>query len=626
MTVGFRNITKCQTKSKISASDTTIMLENTADYVPFISSPGDYVYAVLRDQQNKEIVKIDVSASSIYGLSVERGQENTSAKSWNRGTLFYQDLTAESLDILRQKEVFRTFTYNPNGIVAPAYANEKIYQTGATACEKRWWKSINATHLVWVLIAGTICDNEIWYPPEDWDWDVPPDWEWPVVVYQVAMPLMIPDGGVYTENQSVEISCATSGATIYYTTDGTEPDDNSTEYIGPVTISDVFTTLKAIAYRADTVTSDIATEEYILPPKFDVVDGQAVTVIGLQANGEMWGWGNDKLCLTQVSDRIQWLPVQVEDLATWVDMAVGGQCVFGLKNDGTLWARGRNYHGSLGLGDTIDRSVFTQVGASTDWAKVFAYSTNTFAIKTNGTLWVWGRNQYSSLGLGDTDERHSPVQLGALTNYSSVAGNSSNTIVVKTDGTMWGWGRNYSANLGVGDKNSRTTPVQVGVATNWSEASLGAATFGSSLGLKTNGTLWAWGHQYYGSCGDGVSGVDTWVLTPTQIGAVTTWKAIKINTIQSCLATRTDGTLWGWGRNWKSVLGFGDDTLRSTPAQVDGATNWDRPVTSSTSDTMHVLKTDKTIYASGYYSAGALGLGETGNSVNIFTQIREIEL
>lgn len=118
MTVGFKNITKCQIKSKISASDTTILLENTADYVPFISSPGDYVYAVLQDQYHKEIVKIDVSASSIYGLTVGRGQESTTARIWNRGSLFYQDLTADSLDLLRQKEVFRTLTYNPNGITA----------------------------------------------------------------------------------------------------------------------------------------------------------------------------------------------------------------------------------------------------------------------------------------------------------------------------------------------------------------------------------------------------------------------------------------------------------------------------------------------------------------------------
>jgi len=621
MSVGFRNITKCQTREKISASDTTIRLENTADYVPFISSPGDYVYAVLRDKQYKEIVKIDVSASSVYGLSVARGHENTSARSWNRGSLFYQDLTADSLEVLRQKEVFRTVTYNPNGLTAPAYAYEKIYQTGATECEKRWWKSVNATNLVWVLIAGTICPNEIWYPPEDWDWEVPPDWEWPVIVYQVATPLLIPPGGTYTQNQSVDISCATSGATIYYTTDGTEPDETSTEYTAPVTVSGTFTTLKAIAYRANTVTSEVATEEYILPPKWDLIVMGRTTALGQIGNGELWGWGgNDSDCLTQVTGSPVFSPIQASALTAWTYLAVGFQCIFGIKSDGTLWARGDNVSGHLGVGDTTDRQNLTQVGTSTNWAKVFAMYLNAFAIKTDGSLWVWGRNNYSSLGLGDTNERHSPVQLGALTNYSVLDSVQQSTIAIKTDGTMWGWGRNQYGELGIGDQNQRTTPAQIGVAANWKNVAMGA--WWNSLAIKTDGTLWAWGYEYYGCQGNGVSGTNTFVTAPTQIGALTTWKDVGVNHKGACMATRTDGTLWAWGYGHAGQLGLGNDTTYSTPQQVDIATDWDYPVAGASVSTMHVAKTDKTLYATGGYGTGQLGLGEIGSSIDTLTQIR----
>jgi glycosidase len=55
--------------------------------------------------------------------------------------------------------------------------------------------------------------------------------------------------GTYTGNQSLTISDATSGATIYYTTDGTTPTTSSTKYTGPITLSTV-ETVKAMAVGA----------------------------------------------------------------------------------------------------------------------------------------------------------------------------------------------------------------------------------------------------------------------------------------------------------------------------------------------------------------------------------------
>jgi len=626
MSVGFHNITKCQISSDISASDTTILLENIADYVPFTASPGDYVYAVLIGHGHSETVKIDVAASSTSGLSVARGQESTTARAWKRGTLFYQELTATALALLRQKEVFRTVTYNPNGITAPAYANEKIYQTGDDACEKRWWKSVDDTYLVWMLIAGTICDGEVWLPPAEWDWGVPDGWEWPVIVYTVATPLLIPPGGTYTETQSVDISCATTGATIYYTDDGTEPDEDSTEYTGAVTVSDTFVTLKAIAYKANIVTSDIATEEYILPPKFDIVSRGYGPVVGQLENGELWGWGKNAYGgLNQGGvTATKYTPVQVSAETTWAALASGEYSIYAIKNDGTLWVCGRNDHGQLGLGDTTDRVVFTQVGVGTTWSKVFSNYWNVYAIKTDGSLWVWGYNAYSALGLGDNTERTSPTRLGALTDYSTLAVESNNVLCIKTDGTLWAWGRNYDGELGTGDRIAVTTPTQISALTTWSEVSIG--NYGHSLALKTDGTIWAWGDNYYGECGQGNSGLATRYnyLVPTQVGILTSWAHIATNGTSGCFATTTGGVLGSWGYGVMGQLGHGNTTDYSIPSQVDISTDWDRPLSGGCL-TSHVLKTDKTLYAAGYYLDGGLGLGEDVGDIDTFTQIRTVE-
>ncbi len=79
----------------------------------------------------------------------------------------------------------------------------------------------------------------------------------------VATPAFSPAGGTYSSAQSVAISDATSGATIYYTTDGTTPTTSSTEYSGPITVS-VTETLKAIAVATGDTNSAVASAAYTI--------------------------------------------------------------------------------------------------------------------------------------------------------------------------------------------------------------------------------------------------------------------------------------------------------------------------------------------------------------------------
>jgi hypothetical protein len=76
-----------------------------------------------------------------------------------------------------------------------------------------------------------------------------------------ATPTFSPAPGSYASAQQVTISTATSGATIYYTTNGSTPSTASTKYIGPVAISTT-TTLKAIATAPSFANSVVATGVY----------------------------------------------------------------------------------------------------------------------------------------------------------------------------------------------------------------------------------------------------------------------------------------------------------------------------------------------------------------------------
>ncbi|ADQ45029.1 coagulation factor 5/8 type domain protein [Caldicellulosiruptor kronotskyensis 2002] len=88
-------------------------------------------------------------------------------------------------------------------------------------------------------------------------------WEFEVYdseeVEKVATPVITPGTGTYTSAQTVSITCATAGATIRYTTDGTEPTPaNGIVYSGPFTVT-ATTTIKAIAYKDGMLNSDVAT-------------------------------------------------------------------------------------------------------------------------------------------------------------------------------------------------------------------------------------------------------------------------------------------------------------------------------------------------------------------------------
>lgn len=80
-------------------------------------------------------------------------------------------------------------------------------------------------------------------------------------VTQLAAPTFSPAGGTFTSAQNVTISAA-EGATIYYTTDGTDPTTSSTKYESAITVSKT-TTIKAIAVK-DGHTSSIASATYTL--------------------------------------------------------------------------------------------------------------------------------------------------------------------------------------------------------------------------------------------------------------------------------------------------------------------------------------------------------------------------
>ena len=269
-----------------------------------------------------------------------------------------------------------------------------------------------------------------------------------------------------------------------------------------------------------------------------------------------------------------------------------------------LYTWGMNDFGQLGLGTSGGgnyKSSPTQVGALTTWYKITGGKNNTTSLKNDGTLWTWGQNGAGKLGLGNTTNYSSPMQIGGLTDWLKIANGEDHCLAIKTDGTIWSWGLNNRGQLGLGNTSNRSSPSQIGALTNWLSVSAG---YGHSLATKTDGTIWSWGSNVYGQLGINAS-VYTNYSSPSQIGSLTTWSIIAADKGNSSLAVKTDGTLWAWGRNTNGQLGTGNTTSRSSPVQIGGLTTWSK-LASGLQFSM-AIKTDGTIWSWGQNQHGQLG-------------------
>lgn len=111
-------------------------------------------------------------------------------------------------------------------------------------------------------------------------------------VAPVATPTFSLEAGTYNAVQSVTINCATDGATIYYTTDGSTPTSSSTVYSGAVSIT-TSCTLKAIAIKGDD-NSNVASTAYVieLPTEYNlatsIISGKHYVITNGKADGSVY--------------------------------------------------------------------------------------------------------------------------------------------------------------------------------------------------------------------------------------------------------------------------------------------------------------------------------------------------
>lgn len=230
------------------------------------------------------------------------------------------------------------------------------------------------------------------------------------------------------------------------------------------------------------------------------------------------------------------------------------------------------------------------------------------AIDVNGSLWEWNNYPYKS-DEDPTKVFEAPVKM--LDNVVTVSCEAGNTAAVKSDGTLWTWGFNFYAQLGNGTRERSTVPTKV--LDNVAAISLGS---GHTAAIKTDGTLWMWGRNNLGQLGNGGAGNekdkygDSYQTVPVKV--LDNVVAVSCGSL-STAAIKTDGTLWMWGNNNRGQLGNGGAGNEKsweggTPYQTVPVKVLDNVTAVSCGNNYTaVIKADGTLWMWGENNSGQLG-------------------
>jgi alpha-tubulin suppressor-like RCC1 family protein len=200
------------------------------------------------------------------------------------------------------------------------------------------------------------------------------------------------------------------------------------------------------------------------------------------------------------------------------------------------------------------------------------------ALLSDGSVRCWGDNRYGQLGngtitttgLGDIS---TPVTVTGLPKpATAIAGQGLTAYALLSDGSVWAWGYNFFGELGNG---TFTETGSDGIPTPGAVIGLGGAATNIAAGLDhacavVGGTVWCWGVDSNGQLGDGM--FDGGTATPEQIAGLSSVSSIACGYYHSCAVAASFP--YCWGENEVGTLGVGSFSVTNnlgfaTPQGVD---------------------------------------------------------
>jgi alpha-tubulin suppressor-like RCC1 family protein len=214
--------------------------------------------------------------------------------------------------------------------------------------------------------------------------------------------------------------------------------------------------------------------------------------LALKDDGSLWAWGNNnhgQLGDNTNTNRVE--PVPILSGSAFTKIYAGDDFSIAIKNDGSLWTWGSNLYGNLGNGTLVNPgpATPTQLGSDKGWLHITAAWGYVLAVKNDGSVWAWGKNTEGQLGLGHTNNVSLPTMLNVSGSFSKIDAMNHNSIALKDDGTIYLWGA-----------SNGNTPVLLNDAMKFTTVATG---MNFQFAISQEGKLYAWGENRDGVLGVG---------------------------------------------------------------------------------------------------------------------------
>jgi len=255
------------------------------------------------------------------------------------------------------------------------------------------------------------------------------------------------------------------------------------------------------------------------------------------------------------------------------DLSVGGEhtCVL---SEGGVYCWGDNGNGSLGLGH-LDSQSTPQIVPSplpTNVTRIRARGNMTCAMTADNLAYCWGRSDTGAFGSYQSENPipqliNVPVILPEIVDVVGY----QDLCALTPNGNVYCW-----------PDGAGTTPQQVVFDAPDDVVSLGQRLWGggSECVIRSGGSVWCWGDNTYGQCGqlsateDPINGTNT-VPNPSPVPLPGNAIELATGSDNSWCASLDTGALWCWGQNSWGELGNG---VMSDPLAEPVATSDPTPV------------------------------------------------